>query len=208
MTVPDIVAEPLVIHGIGTEAERAERVKRLLQAVGLDVRHLRRYPHSFSGGQRQRIGIARALALEPELLICDEPVSALDVSVQAQILNLLKDLQAGWASPTCSSRTTWRSCSYIAHRIGRDVRRADGRAGTDRCACSPRPQHPYTKALLAAVPEPDPTDPLDLPALADRAQPPSPRMAGALYAARRARARWSRSEPGHFVRIKVSGDDQ
>ena len=94
MTVYDIVAEPLVIHGIGDDKERTERVKALLAAVGLDVRHLRRYPHSFSGGQRQRIGIARSLALGPEMLICDEPVSALDVSVQAQILNLLKDLQA------------------------------------------------------------------------------------------------------------------
>ena len=93
MTVYDIIAEPLVIHGIGTSRGAVERVKKLLQAVGLDIRHLRRYPHSFSGGQRQRIGIARSLALGPELLICDEPVSALDVSVQAQILNLLKDLQ-------------------------------------------------------------------------------------------------------------------
>jgi peptide/nickel transport system ATP-binding protein len=173
MTVLDLVAEPLVIHGIGTEKERVERVKRLLQAVGLDVRHLRRYPHSFSGGQRQRIGIARALALEPELLICDEPVSALDVSVQAQILNLLKDLQARLGLTYLFIAHNLAVVRYIADRVavmcaGRLVELAP----TDALFASPR--HPYTQALLAAVPEPDPDRPLDLAArLAEGAMDPT-----------------------------------
>jgi peptide/nickel transport system ATP-binding protein len=164
MTVRDIVAEPLIIHGVGGEGERAERVRALLGAVGLDVRHLRRYPHSFSGGQRQRIGIARALALGPEMLICDEPVSALDVSVQAQILNLLKDLQAELGLTYLFISHNLAVVKYVCQRIavmcaGRIVELAPTEV------LFAQPVHPYTKALLAAVPEPDLANPLDFIAL-------------------------------------------
>jgi peptide/nickel transport system ATP-binding protein len=164
MTVYDIVAEPLVIHGIGNDKERLARVKALLAAVGLDVRHLRRYPHSFSGGQRQRIGIARSLALGPEMLICDEPVSALDVSVQAQILNLLKDLQSELHLTYLFISHNLAVVKYICQRIavmcaGRLVEVAPTEV------LFARPVHPYTRALLAAVPEPDLSRPLDLSAL-------------------------------------------
>ena len=161
MTVFDIVSEPLVIHGIGDEDERFERVKELMTLVGLDPRFLRRYPHSFSGGQRQRIGIARALALQPDLLICDEPVSALDVSIQAQILNLLKDLKSELGLTYLFISHNLAVVDYIADRIavmcaGRLVEIAP------REQLFSNPVHPYTKALLAAVPKPDPASRLDL----------------------------------------------
>jgi peptide/nickel transport system ATP-binding protein len=164
MTVHDIVAEPLVIHRIGTPAERSERVAALLAAVGLEPQHQRRYPHSFSGGQRQRIGIARALALEPDILICDEPVSALDVSVQAQVLNLLKDLQRALGLTYLFISHNLAVVKYVADRIavmcaGRIVELAP----TTELFADAR--HPYTRALLAAVPEPDPDFRLDLGAL-------------------------------------------
>ena len=161
MTVYDILSEPLIIHGIGDAAGRFKRVKELMALVGLDVRHLRRYPHSFSGGQRQRIGIARALALEPDLVICDEPVSALDVSIQAQILNLLKDLQRDLGLTYLFISHNLAVVDYIADRIavmcaGRLVEMAP------RDVLFKNPLHPYTRALLAAVPEPDPDHRLDL----------------------------------------------
>jgi oligopeptide transport system ATP-binding protein len=155
MTVGDIVAEPLVVHGIGNRATRRRSAERLLEVVGFSPDFINRYPHEFSGGQRQRIGIARALALNPSLIVCDEPVSALDVSIQAQILNLLKDLQHEF-------NLTYL---FIAHDL------AVVRGMSDRIAVMNRgkiveagraeevytnPKHEYTKALLAAVPVPDP----------------------------------------------------
>jgi len=164
MTVNEILSEPLVIHGIGDEEERFVRVKELMTLVGLDVRYLRRYPHSFSGGQRQRIGIARALALGPQLLICDEPVSALDVSVQAQVLNLLLDLKRALNLTYIFISHNLAVVHYLADRIavmcaGRLVELASFEE------LFRNPVHPYTKALLAAVPEPDLAHRLDFAAL-------------------------------------------
>ena len=164
MTVFDIVSEPLVIHGVGDHASRVAKVKGLMSLTGLDPRWLGRYPHSFSGGQRQRIGIARALALEPELLICDEPVSALDVSVQAQVLNLLKDLQRELGLTYLFISHNLAVVDYMADRIavmcaGRLVEVAP------REILFERPLHPYTRALLAAVPRAEIEHRLDLDAL-------------------------------------------
>ncbi|HTQ34963.1 MAG TPA: ABC transporter ATP-binding protein [Stellaceae bacterium] len=173
MTVEEIIAEPLVIHGIGDGAERREIVSELAGMVGLDVRHLRRYPHSFSGGQRQRIGIARALALRPDLVICDEPVSALDVSIQAQVLNLLIDLKEKLGLTYLFISHNLAVVDYIADRVavmcaGRIVEIA-GRGVLFR-----NPVHPYTQALLAAVPAPDLAHRLDFNRLMeDKASDPA-----------------------------------
>ncbi|MET0606645.1 MAG: ABC transporter ATP-binding protein [Beijerinckiaceae bacterium] len=154
MTVFDIVSEPLIIQNVGDEEQRRDRVTELMALVGLDPRFLNRYPHSFSGGQRQRIGIARALALNPRMMICDEPVSALDVSVQAQILNLLKDLQASLGLTYLFVSHNLAVVHYMAERIavmarGRIVEIAP------RHTLFNNPVHPYTKSLLKAVPFPD-----------------------------------------------------
>jgi peptide/nickel transport system ATP-binding protein len=151
MTVMSILREPLVIHDRGEGAGQIERVRALMEDVGLDARFLNRYPHSFSGGQRQRIGIARALALDPELIICDEPVSALDVSVQAQILNLLKDLQAERGLTFLFISHNLAVVNYMADRI---AVMANGRIVeiAPRHMLFTQPAHPYTRALLKSVP--------------------------------------------------------
>jgi ABC-type oligopeptide transport system ATPase subunit len=156
MPVGEIIAEPLRLHHYGTQTDVTERVKALMAMVGLNVQYVRRYPHSFSGGQRQRIGIARALALNPELVVCDEPVSALDVSVQAQVLNLLKDLQAELGLTYLFISHNLAVVDYVADRIavmfgGRIVELAP------KLQLFERPRHPYTEALLKSVLRPDPS---------------------------------------------------
>lgn len=156
MTIKDIVGEPLKIHGLAKGRELHSEVVELLETVGLGAHQLDRYPHEFSGGQRQRIGIARALALKPKLIVCDEPVSALDVSIQAQILNLLKSLQQKFSLTYIFIAHGLPSVKHVSDRIavmylGRIVELA----GRDDLFA--RPKHPYTQALLSAVPVPDPT---------------------------------------------------
>ena len=155
MTVGNIIGEPLEVHHVASGKERQERVQELLRVVGLNPYFINRYPHEFSGGQRQRIGVARALALNPSFIVCDEPISALDVSIQAQVVNLLEDLQKEW-------NLTYL---FIAHDLSM-VRHISDRVAvmylgkivelTDRDTLYADPEHPYTQALLSAVPIPDP----------------------------------------------------
>ncbi|MGO4704579.1 dipeptide ABC transporter ATP-binding protein [Microvirga sp. 2MCAF38] len=205
MTVYETLTEPLIIHNVGTPDTRYTRAKQLLEMVGLDQRSLRRYPHSFSGGQRQRLGIARALALEPRVLICDEPVSALDVSVQAQILNLLKDLQSALGLSYLFVSHNLAVVDYIADTIavmcrGYIVEEAP------KTLLFRNPIHPYTQALLAAVPSPELDHLLDFDKLrTDRFSHPSEwpepyRLTGAELGAMR------EIEPGHHVRVSTKSD--
>ena len=155
MPVGESIGEGLLVHGIGTRAERFERVLQTLRSVGMQEYHARRYPHEFSGGQRQRIGIARALALQPKFIVCDEPVSALDVSIQAQVLNILQDLQAEYKLTYLFVAHNMSVVEHIADRVGvmylgKLVEVAP------RGELFRNPRHPYTKALMSAIPVPDP----------------------------------------------------
>ena len=155
MRVREIIQEPLDIHGIGSSAERTVEVRRLLDIVGLPSDAVMRFPNEFSGGQQQRIGIARALAMQPKLLICDEPVSALDVSVQAQILNLLRDLQDEFNLTYIFIAHNIAVTAFMSRRIGVMYLGGLVEIGPSKAIVG-EPRHPYTQALIAAVPEPDP----------------------------------------------------
>jgi peptide/nickel transport system ATP-binding protein len=207
-TLLDIVAEPLVANRVGTRAERQERVAELLRLVGLRPEYMRRYPHAFSGGQRQRVGIARALALHPSLVVADEPVSALDVSVQAQILNLMLDLQSRLHLTYLFVAHDLSVVKHVSDRVAvMYVGQVVEQAPTEALFRTPR--HPYTEALLSAVPTPDPRRRARRIVLegevADAAHPPSgcyfhPRCRYAEEICRTERPRLEEIQPGHQVR--------
>ncbi len=207
MTVLDIVGEPLRIHGLADGDKLRERVRELLQLVGLRVQHMNRYPYAFSGGQRQRIGIARALALQPRLVVADEPVSALDVSIQAQVLNLLRSLQQRFGLAYLFISHDLAVVSHVSQRVA--VMYLGGIVETAPVdALYDRPRHPYTEALLSAIPKSDPDEPrsrIILPGdIPNPANPPSgcrfhPRCRYAREVCRVERPALRDLTPGHQV---------
>ncbi|MEP6946766.1 MAG: dipeptide ABC transporter ATP-binding protein [Acidobacteriota bacterium] len=217
LSIRSIVSEPLKIHGIGNSSEQAARVADLLQKVGLDPKYADRYPHEFSGGQRQRIGIARALALNPKLIICDEPVSALDVSVQAQVVNLLQDLQDEFGLTYLFISHGLAVVEHISDRVavmylGKIAEICDS------VELYERPLHPYTQALLSAIPVPDPRHKRDRIVLTGDVPTPINPPSGCRF---RTRCPYATEEcaaiepelreimPGHFAAcIKVEGYDE
>ena len=207
MTVLNIVGEPIRSNKIASGKELEDRVKELMAVVGLEVKHLRRYPHAFSGGQRQRIGIARALAANPKLIVADEPVSALDVSVQAQILNLLQDLQGEFH---LTYLFVAHDLSVIEHISDRVAVMYVGKIAemADTTELFSNPKHPYTEALLSAAPQPDPEQKMKriiLPGeVANPANPPSgcyfhPRCLYCRDICKQELPVWDEVAPGHFT---------
>jgi oligopeptide transport system ATP-binding protein len=213
MTVEGIIGEPLEVHGIGNRKERHERVKELMSEVGLNPSLNNRYPHEFSGGQRQRIGVARALALQPNFIVCDEPISALDVSIQAQVVNLLEELQQKFGLTYLFIAHDLSMVRHIADRtavmyLGKIVELAD------RTELYTNPLHPYTQALLSAVPIPDPVKERkrqriiltgDVPS---PAHPPTgcnfnPRCPLAIDVCKQEDPEWREITPGHWVACHV-----
>jgi peptide/nickel transport system ATP-binding protein len=213
MTVLDIVAQPLRANGLASGSELEDRVRHLIDLVGLGVETLKRYPHAFSGGQRQRIGIARALAPNPRLMIADEPVSALDVSVQAQILNLLQDLQKEFNLSTLFVAHDLSVIEHVSDRVavmyvGKIVEMAE----TEELYLTPL--HPYTEALMSAVPAPDPDIKMDriiLPGeVANPADPPSgcyfhPRCQYAQPVCAEQEPEWAMIRPAHYAKCHFAG---
>lgn len=211
-----IVGEGLTIHRVGTAEERRERVLQLMQVVGLRPEHADRYPHEFSGGQRQRIGIARALALNPDLIVCDEPLSALDVSIQAQVINLLQDLQESYNLTYVFISHDLSVVRHISNRVavmylGRIVELAD------TAELYANPLHPYTRTLLQAVPVPDPavrkrrrklSGDLPSPLESSEACDFAPRCPCSAPACREELPDLREVSPGHWVRCRQPGKDE
>ncbi|MCM3454742.1 dipeptide ABC transporter ATP-binding protein [Heyndrickxia oleronia] len=216
MTVEEIIGEPLTIHGELTGKRKRERILELLKLVGLNPEHINRFPHEFSGGQRQRIGIARALALNPKFIVCDEPISALDVSIQAQVVNLLKDLQKSMGLTYLFIAHDLSMVKYISDRIlvmylGNMMELCESEELYEE------PLHPYTQALLSAVPIPNPK--LKRERIVLQGDVPSPinppsgcvfrtRCRHAMDICAQKKPDWKEAKPGHFVSCHLYNDSK
>ena len=213
MTVKEIIAEPLAAAGLASRSEIDDRVVQVARACRLNVDYLRRFPHAFSGGERQRIGIARSLALHPEFVVCDEPVSALDVSIQAEILNLLADLQAEFSLTYLFIAHDLSVVEHVSDRVavmylGKLVELAPAEELFNH------PYHPYTAALLSAIPAADPDDPMQPVVLSGEIPSPlnpppgcyfHPRCAYAVDRCKMEAPAWHEVEPGHFAACHLAG---